>query len=444
MKKKYLKNILSILVIFTSILCFSQDQRLSQVTKQVSEPFEMCTPIPSGEQSDFKILRSDFVASRMQSRKTACTTFDIDYDARFQLTPDARNAFNFAADIWANLLESSTTIRIEANLVTLSNPNVIGSASNGGFFTVAGQPANIAYNSALAEKLLGSEITNSEGNSIDITINMNSNFNFYYGLDPNGISPGETDFVTIVLHEIGHGLGISGLSIANTTIGALRQNGNLAVYDSFIVEDNGFSQILLSQEPSTPGGNDGFEENSEGMRDAFTGGNLYTVSPKAIAANGGNDARLYAPTTYAGGSSVNHLNESTFNFTENALMTPFAASGEIVRDPGPVVLGLFEDMGWSLCQGSLSTEDFVVEDVKINPNPFTESITINLPSSLSNNNFKVSLVDINGRVLFSNTPQNKNGELTISNLENLEAALYFLTLESTTSNVSITKKIVKK
>lgn len=442
MKRNYSVQIFLIFVTFTGSIGFSQTQRLSQVTRQISEPTEMCTLTSSNETTNARILAPQSVSSRTTSVRTGCSTFIINYDSAFQLNDEARNAFDAAADIWTTLLESSVPITINANLVTIANPNVIGNASNGGFFVVAGQPENTAYHSALAEKLLGTEIINSSGDSVDITINMNQNFNFYFGLDPNGISAQETDFITIVLHEIGHGIGMSGTSRANAVNGFLRFGGGLfTAYDSFLVQDLGFISVPLLQQNSSPGAGDGFDDPSSEMLGAFTSGQIVTTSPRAMAANNGDSPEIFSPNTYSGGSSINHLDENSFNPTPDALMTPFAGRGEVIRNPGEIVLGLFEDMGWSRCV--LSTDEFDISSVTISPNPFTNTITLNLPASLSNDTFNVSLIDINGRVILNQTPQNINGELTISDLSNLEASLYFLTIESATSNISITKKIVK-
>ncbi|RME47806.1 MAG: DUF11 domain-containing protein, partial [Caldilineae bacterium] len=38
----------------------------------------------------------------------------------------------------------------------------------------------------------------------------------------------------------------------------------------------------------------------------------------------------------------------TYSGTPNGLMTPALSSAESVHDPGPITLGMFEDMGWPL------------------------------------------------------------------------------------------------
>src|SRR5690606_24816502 len=81
----------------------------------------------------------------------------------------------------------------------------------------------------------------------------------------------------------------------------------------------------------------------------FTSNDLYCNSPLATAENGGSNPPTYAPSTWNGGSSYSHWDESTFNGTVNALMTPQIGAGEAIHDPGPLALAFMEDMGWGIC-----------------------------------------------------------------------------------------------
>jgi hypothetical protein len=58
---------------------------------------------------------------------------------------------------------------------------------------------------------------------------------------------------------------------------------------------------------------------------------------------------LYSPSFWQTGSSFSHLDEDTAAFAAgnaDSLMTPELAPGEAQHSPGPVVLGMFQDMGW--------------------------------------------------------------------------------------------------
>jgi len=123
-------------------------------------------------------------------------------------------------------------------------------------------------------------------------------------------------------------------------------------------------------------------------------------------------------------------------------MTPFIAPGEAIHDPGLVTLGFMEDMGWSICGGSLTVDEFNVDSVEVSPNPFTESVNIKLANGI-NDDYNINLFDINGRAIMSERFSATNGTITISNLDRLEDAFYFIKITNLNNNSSITKKIVK-
>ena len=60
-------------------------------------------------------------------------------------------------------------------------------------------------------------------------------------------------------------------------------------------------------------------------------------------------AKLYAPSTWEPGSSYSHLDEKKYpRGSLNSMMTPIGDFGEGNADAGPLVLQIFEDMGWGL------------------------------------------------------------------------------------------------
>ncbi|MFM7777025.1 MAG: fibronectin type III domain-containing protein, partial [Actinomycetota bacterium] len=53
----------------------------------------------------------------------------------------------------------------------------------------------------------------------------------------------------------------------------------------------------------------------------------------------------YTPTPFQEGSSITHLDEDTFaNSLANSAMTPNLEPGEAFRAPGPIALGMIQDM----------------------------------------------------------------------------------------------------
>jgi len=451
MKKKYINPIIFSFLLFLNFSFSNSQIIVDNSNKQIDIGVTCSMPIPTEVNRIYIPPPSNFIKEESLRRSTTCSNIEVTYNGFptdiFGNPGEAQLAFQFAIDIWETLIESPVTIRIDATFAFSSIGN-LGSAGPTFFSTIPGGDPNTLYPGPLAEKLTGSDLNGS--NSADINSNFNSGANWYFGTDGNP-SNTQIDFVSVVLHEIGHGLGILGFSFENNALGYVRRESsgtNLSfdgssqfnsIWDTFI--DGG--DIFGNPVPILNTNN--FPEASSQMLNALTSNNLTCNSSTAIAQNGGVRPKTFAPGTYNQGSSYSHWDETTFNNTPHALMTPQLANGEAVHDPGNITLGFMEDMGWSLCQGTLSTNDFVLDNIKLSPNPFTDIIKIEIPSSLTNQSFNVNITDINGRVVLSQKENvATNGEINIDNLTNLTNSLYFLTIESTTSDLAITKKIIKK
>ncbi|MCB0761427.1 MAG: zinc-dependent metalloprotease [Flavobacteriales bacterium] len=250
-------------------------------------------------------------------------------------TTQAQTAFQYAVDIWASLLTSNVPIIIDATWSDLPG-NTLGSAGANAFWTnFSGAPqSNTYYPSPLADKLAGFDLDPGEA---DIVADFDSGTNWYFGTDGNP-GAGQFDFVSVVLHELGHGLGVQGSADYSGGTGYLGLGGNNypIIYDDFV--ENGSNQSILSfSNPSTALGNQ------------LTGNSLYWNGTNAVTNNGGTDPRLYAPSSWEPGSSYSHLNESTYNAgNANSLMTPQIGFAEAIHDPGPIILGLMADIGWEV------------------------------------------------------------------------------------------------
>ena len=125
------------------------------------------------------------------------------------------NAFEYAAAIWGKVLTSPVEITVDASMDPLGS-GILGQA---GPTTVhrnfTNTPiANTWYVQALANKFSGMDL---DPSTSDMSVTFSSDFPFYFGLDGNP-SSGQYDFVSVVLHELGHGLGF--LSLVNPATGA--------------------------------------------------------------------------------------------------------------------------------------------------------------------------------------------------------------------------------
>jgi hypothetical protein len=254
-------------------------------------------------------------------------TFTVTYSG---FTAAARAAFQRAVNIWAGQVTSSVPITVSARFTPLGS-GVLGSAGSTFVFrNFAGAPrADTWYVDALANKRFGRQLDP----AADIVANFNSTFTaWHFGSGP--APAGKIDFTSVVLHELGHGLGFLGFGRLSGGLGSVRFAGSPAAYDRFT--ENGAGTPLLN-----------FADLSAALAAQLRSNNLWFDSRAVRTANGGLRAKLYAPATFQPGSSYSHLDEATFPAgNPNSLMTPQIGRAETIRNPGPITLAIFRSIGW--------------------------------------------------------------------------------------------------
>lgn len=162
-----------------------------------------------------------------------------------------------------------------------------------------------------------------------------------FGADDPGTS---YDFRSVVTHEIGHSLGFSATYYPAPfddwghiwgTSGDEKQPtyagvGGLSMWDQHLIDDSG-------NEPSS--GGTGTPENFNEVDNPvyWTGEIAEEMYGSAVP--------IYAPTTYSGGSSLSHLDESEVSY---ALMGHSIGPGDVLRAPSELEWAMMEDMGWTI------------------------------------------------------------------------------------------------
>lgn len=268
------------------------------------------------------------------SRRAQAASITVSYT---NFPVEARAAFQFAVDIWASQLHSTVPIQVNATWTALG-AGVLGSAGPESLernFQNA-PVSNTYYAVALANKLAGADL---DPGSVDISANFNSGFSNWFFGTAGGTPSNQYDFVSVVLHELGHGLGFFGSMTVSGNQGFWGYSNVPVIYDRFA--ENAAGQRLLDTSL--------FSNPSSALRAQLTGGNLYFNGPNANAGNGGSRVKLYAPGTWRSGSSYSHLDETAFpGGSASALMTYALNPGEAIHNPGAVTLGMLKDLGWSL------------------------------------------------------------------------------------------------
>jgi hypothetical protein len=282
------------------------------------------------------------LSATLSTSAVPLSTFVVTYNG---FTSEAQAAFQAAVNVWASQIQSSVPIRITANWTTLG-PNVLGSVRSPWIFrNFTGAPQqNTWYPQALANKLAGSDLDTSTD---DIEANFNSDFNWYFGTE--GYAPTKFDLMSVALHELGHGLGFAGTMSVSGDTGSWGISGGYPLpYDRFAI--NGSSQALLNTFV--------FPNPSSALGGQLVGGNVFFSAGNALNANG-SPPKLYAPSTWATGTSYSHLDEQTYrNGNANSLMTPFIGPGEAIHDLGPILRAILKDIGWTVVAPASKRGDF--------------------------------------------------------------------------------------
>lgn len=254
-------------------------------------------------------------------------------------TPEAQAAFQSAVDIWAQKLNSDVDIYVLAQFAPLGE-GVLGSA--GSTFIIRDFPGaqrETWYGNALGDKLAGEDLV---PGYFDIVANFSSQFpNWYFGTDGN-TPEGDFDFRTVVLHELGHGLNFFGGMTFNATTGIGSYGFGISpslptIYDRYANTRPGKQLVKTNKFPNP----------STMLGMALIGEQILFSGPNTIVETKGARATLYTPDSWRQGSSYSHLDEVMYSGTIDGLMTPFLARGEAYNHPGPLVMHMFNDMGWN-------------------------------------------------------------------------------------------------
>lgn len=252
--------------------------------------------------------------------------------------PAAQAAFQAAVTIWSQIVHSTVPIKVDAQFSALPD-GVLGSAGPSNLYTTGD---GVYYASALADAMAGQDVSVAGGGAaedIDASFTNLADADFYFGTDGN-VPAGEVDFESVVLHELGHGIGFLGdMSVASG-------KGSYQVpfaYDEDTYDAATGGKTILS-----------YANNSTALGTALQSQSVYWGGANGVSNDGGLRPKLYAPSAWEDGSSYSHLDEATYPIgNANSLMTPAISANEVVHNPGPIAVGILIDEGWQATLPSL-------------------------------------------------------------------------------------------
>jgi hypothetical protein len=270
----------------------------------------------------------------------------------------AQTAFQAAVDIWNTQIVSPVAIQVRACWFDFGDPTILGGA--GPVSIIRDFPSaprtRTWYPVALANAIARTDL---DPTDVDIEADFASTFpSWYFGTDGN-TPVGQWDFESAVLHELGHGLGFVGsFDGLNPTTGADQGLGYWGFND---LSGVGNLPLIFDRYALDGAGRDllGYASGSAALGQALRS-NVAWRGANAVISNNNVRLKLYGPSVWQEGSSFSHLDEDTYPVASgNALMTPILDDGESEHAPGPILTGLFQDLGWApICtppSGSIST-----------------------------------------------------------------------------------------
>ncbi len=244
----------------------------------------------------------------------------------------ARDALLAAAAAWEERLASPVVIAVQACWTSSPSCGGLACGSPGEFLSnfIKAPQVDTAYPVALANALSGMDLN---GVSSEINLQFDSAHSWDFSIDPVG------NFMTVAMHELGHGLGFYTGMYESYNVGYCGDGlyGALypcpTVYDRFVVDS--LHVPLLSYKAPDPR-----VLGAKLKSDANFGG------PNTLSQNAGAPLPLYTPASFDLGSSICHV-DMDYAYTADGLMTPIGAGGL-----GPLTIALMHDLGWGMADGS--------------------------------------------------------------------------------------------
>jgi hypothetical protein len=330
------------------------------------------------------------------------------FEVSFEAFPEAaKAAFQYAIGIWQPFLASPVPIRVKTSWTSLPGMALASTGATQLYRNFPRAPhRDVWYPVALAEKLEEKELNA----GADMVLSLNRDIDWYFGTD--GHTPaGQMDLVTVVLHEIAHGLGFISSAAVQDGKGTLGERHYPLVYDGLL--ENG-QHVLLTQ----------FTNASEELYEQLTSDQVYLNSPAATVWNKGLAPQVYAPRAFTPHSSLSHLDELAFPPGDpNSLMTASFNRSESIHVPDNILLGILDDLGWQI---ETNKGDYLT----IYPNPGKGPFYFHTNQIPEGDEVRISVVTAAGKEVRAVTPFTYHQGRNQIHLSGLSAGLYVLIIHT--------------
>jgi hypothetical protein len=349
--------------------------------------------------------------------------------------PDvAKTAFEEAVSIWEGILISKMPIRIKATWESISGSTLAYTKATRIFRNVDKVPyKDVWYVGPLAEAISGKDLNDGD---YDVEVNLNKNINWSYSTN-GAIFTGRFDLITVVLHEIAHGLGFSSSMklINDNTEGSWGQSGFPYIYDLYLENSK---DILLTNTNS-------FLNPSAELQNVLISEDVYFQISNAKYVD--NLPKIYSPNPFKSGGSISHLDESAYPIgSVNSLMSPSIHSAEAIHDPGELILSMMNQIGWPVNNLEsftiLSQMPELEPKILVYPNPTNGTLAVAVPVNLRSTHAHIEIIDLQGKVWFTLNENTMNKGTVYLETEQLSSGTFLLRVNS--EKGVFTKRIIKR
>jgi len=311
-----------------------------------------------------------YEGARIVPEALAGRSVSLNFDlSLFNFTPDAEAAFQYAVSLLAPHLNSSQLVRIQAIYGLPLPGGTLGVCipNSDMDFSVAAMDYTW-YPAALSNAISGYDHQSTE---LDLNIFIGS-ADWYTGTDGN-CPPNEYDLVSVVLHELIHGIGF---------ISLMSMEGGMGKYGDPDSSNFQFTTFPMPDFDHLPGIYDRhLHRNMDDLTDgsiyfnpsislgqALRSDSIYFSGSATDQLLGGQPAKIYAPPVFRDGSSIHHLDEDAYPAgTSYSLMTPYIGLSEVNHSVDSLTLAILSDIGWG--SPGLDQTEIAFSDVRVFPIP---------------------------------------------------------------------------
>lgn len=327
---------------------------------------------------------------------------------------------------------NTTTYYYVEDVISKANVGSLDSDTNGAYYNTSGRYLIFDCTESVMLKQVTVNAQNAGELEIELQNNLGEVLDSRIVLVNSGIQAIDLDFMVPVANDlrlVGKDISTGGLYRNNSNVSFPYTNGSINVKDS----SAGTSYYYFFYDWKIGDIKSARQEVAVNVLPSPTAGFTYTVTDNTVTfTNTSSNA-----TTYSW-----DFGDTTGSSTSENPMYTFAATGTY----NVVLTATNTDCGDDtitipVTVATLNVDDNVLAASNIYPNPFKNSLTLNLPTSVNGHPIEATLLDLRGRIILTMKINHQN--TLIMNTKSLANGSYFLRIKDVEQGTSITKKLIK-